>query len=230
MEVDILADGRLDLDDEHLAGLDVVVVSVHSRMRMSKQAMTDRVIRALEHPAVDILAHPTGRILNQRAPYEIDLDAVLRAAAELDVAVELNAKPDRLDLSDVHVRRANELGVKVVIDTDAHSTGTLEFMRHGVDQARRGWLEKEDVLNTMHLAGIERWLARRRGRRAGPARAASALAPWRRPSAHRTGGLEARAPAEAGPPHDTPTGRILRRPGGTRVTGVSRPAGRRSPD
>ena len=164
LEVDILRDGRLDLDDEQLARLDVVVASVYSSMRMSRKVMTDRVLRALEHPAVDILAHPTGRILNERVPYELDVEAVLRAAAQLDVAVELNAQPDRLDLSDVYVRRAKELGAKVAIDTDAHTAGTLAFMRYGVDQARRGWLEKEDVLNALPLRELQRWLGRRTAR------------------------------------------------------------------
>jgi DNA polymerase (family 10) len=162
LEVDILRDGRLDLDEEHLSGLDLVVASVHSSMRMSKKAMTERVIRALQHPAVDILAHPTGRILNERAPYELDVEAVLAAAVELNVAVELNAQPDRLDLSDVYVRRAKELGVKVAIDTDAHGTASLAFISYGVDQARRGWLERGDVLNALPLAELCTWLARRR--------------------------------------------------------------------
>jgi len=162
-EVDILKDGSLDLPDEILAELDVVVVSVHSFMDLDKDTMTERVLRAVRHPEVDILAHPTGRILNRREPFEMDLEAVLAACAELDVAVELNANPNRLDLSDVHVRRAKELGVKVVISTDAHAPRALDHMRFGVDQARRGWLEAGDVLNAMPLEELERWL--RRGRR-----------------------------------------------------------------
>jgi len=160
-EVDILKDGSLDLPDDVLAELDVVVVAVHSFMDLDKATMTERVLRAVRHPEVDILAHPTGRILNRREPFEMDLEAVLAACAELDVAVELNANPSRLDLSDVHVRRAKELGVKVVISTDAHAPRALEHMRFGVDTARRGWLEAGDVLNAMPLEDLERWLGRR---------------------------------------------------------------------
>jgi DNA polymerase (family X) len=160
-EVDILKDGGLDLPDDILEGLDVVVVSVHSFMDQDKKTMTDRVLEAIRHPEVDVLAHPTGRLLNRREAFELDVEAVLEAAAELDVALELNANPNRLDLSDVHVHRAKELGVKVVVSTDAHSPRGLDYMRFGVDQARRGWLEARDVLNTMSLAELRTWLARR---------------------------------------------------------------------
>jgi DNA polymerase (family 10) len=161
-EVDILKDGALDLPDDVLEELDVVVVSVHSFMDQDRKTMTDRVLRALRHPRVDILAHPTGRLLNRREPYELDVEAVLTAAAELGIAVEVNANPNRLDLSDVHVFRARELGVKVVISTDAHSPRGLDNMRYGVDQARRGWLEPGDVLNTMGLRELRAWLGRER--------------------------------------------------------------------
>ncbi len=160
-EVDILRDGRLDLPDEILTGLDLVVVSVHSFMDQDGKTMTDRVLRAIHHPQVDILAHPTGRLLNRREPFALDVEAVLQAAAELDVAVELNANPNRLDLNDAYVRRARDLGVKVVISTDAHSPAGLDNMRYGVDQARRGWLEARDVLNTWPGADLRRWLERR---------------------------------------------------------------------
>ncbi len=160
-EVDILKDGSLDLPDEILEGLDMVLVSVHSYMDQDATTMTDRVLRAIRHPEVDILAHPTGRLINKREPFEMDVDAVLQAAADLDVAVELNANPNRLDLSDAHVRRAKELGVKVVISTDAHSPKGLDLIRYGVDQARRGWLGPDDVLNTRSAAELERWLGRR---------------------------------------------------------------------
>jgi DNA polymerase (family 10) len=160
-EVDILKDGSLDMPDEILEQLDLVVVSVHSHMDQDKKTMTDRVLRAIAHPEVDVLAHPTGRQLGKRDPFPIDVEAVLEAAAELSVAVELNANPRRLDLSDVHVRRAKELGVLVVIDTDAHSPAGLEDMRFGIDQARRGWLGPADVLNTRTLAGLKNWLRRR---------------------------------------------------------------------
>jgi len=166
-EVDILKDGTLDLPDEILAELDVVVVSVHSFMDQDKRTMTDRVLRAIRHPWVDILAHPTGRLLNRREPFELDVEAVLEAAAELDVAVEINANPHRLDLSDVHAFRARELGVKVVISTDAHSPRGLANMRFGVDQARRGWLGPGDVVNAQPFDDLAAWLgrpARGRGR------------------------------------------------------------------
>jgi DNA polymerase (family X) len=172
MEVDILRDGSLDLPDEYLARLDLVVASVHSHLGLSRTAMTDRVIRALAHPAVDILGHPTGRIINRRPPFEIDMEAVLRAAASLGVAVELNAQPDRLDLNDIWVRRASELDVTVAINTDAHSVESLDFMRYGVDQARRGWLESADILNTRPLNELVSWLKRRRQARPRPERGA----------------------------------------------------------
>lgn len=162
-EVDILRDGSLDMPDEILAGLDLVVVSVHSFMDLDKTEMTDRVIRALEHPEVDILCHPTGRRLGKRDSFAMDVEAVLEAAAEHDVAVELNANPNRLDLSDVHVNRAKELGVKVVISTDAHSPAALGHMRYGVDQAGRGWLGPSDVLNTLSADEFDAWLRRRDG-------------------------------------------------------------------
>jgi DNA polymerase (family 10) len=161
LEVDILKDGSLDMPDDILRGLDIVLVSVHSFMNMGKEEMTDRVIRAMQHPEVDILAHPTGRILNRRRPFELDVEAVLKAASELDVAVELNAHPQRLDLHDGHLRRAKELGVKVAINTDAHSVKDLSLMSYGVDQARRGWLEKGDVLNALPVGELQEWLERK---------------------------------------------------------------------
>ncbi len=161
MEVDILRDGSLDMTDEVLAGLDLVLISVHSLMDMDGPTMTDRVLRAMQHPAVDIVAHPTGRVLGRREPFALDLDAVLHAAVDLDIAVELNANPHRLDLKDIHVHRARELGVKVAISTDAHSTMRLDHMEYGVDTARRGWLEKENVLNTLPIDDFRAWLGRR---------------------------------------------------------------------
>ena len=165
VEVDILKDGSLDLPDEILGEMDLVVASVHSFMELDRTEMTDRVLRAMRHPAVDILAHPTGRIINKRKPFALDVEETLQAAAELSVAVELNANPNRLDLSDIHVHRARELGVPVVVSTDAHSVRGLDVMRYGVDQARRGWLGPADVLNARPLADFERWLARPRSGR-----------------------------------------------------------------
>ncbi len=166
LEVDILRDGSLDMTDEVLEALDAVIVSVHSLMDMDKATMTDRVIRAMQHPSVDIVGHPTGRLLGRREPFELDVEAVLQAASELDVAVEINANPNRLDLNDVHARRAKELGVKVVISTDAHSVQRLDHISYGVDQARRGWLDREDVLNTMTVDQLRDWMGRREMRRA----------------------------------------------------------------
>jgi DNA polymerase (family 10) len=161
IEVDILKDGELDMPDDILEELDLVVISVHSFMSQDKRTMTTRVLRAMSHPEVDILAHPTGRQINKREPFPLDVEAVLEAAAEFSVAVELNANPRRLDLKDTHVQRAKELGVPVVISTDAHSVSELGYMRYGVDQARRGWLERDDVLNTLSAKKFGKWLARR---------------------------------------------------------------------
>jgi DNA polymerase (family X) len=160
MEVDILADGALDLEDEMLAGLDLVIASVHMRQELPPDEQTERILKALRHPAVKILGHPTGRNLNRRKPMAYDLDAVLIEAARLGVAVELNSSPHRLDLKDDHLRRAKELGCKIVIDTDAHRTVELDQMRWGLDQARRAGLTPADVLNTRPidqlLAGLRR--------------------------------------------------------------------------
>ena len=151
MEVDILRDGRLDLEDELLAALDVVLVSVHSFFDLAPAEQTERILRAVRHPEVNILAHPTGRLVNRRDPIQFDLDEVLHCAAEHRVIVELNAYPERLDLKDLHLIRAKELGLKVVISTDAHRAADLDLMRFGVDQARRAWLTAEDVINTQPL-------------------------------------------------------------------------------
>jgi DNA polymerase (family 10) len=133
-------------------------------MDMTQSQMTRRVVKAFAHPAVRILAHPTGRLINEREPYAIDLEEVFRAAKEYDVAVELNAQPERLDLNDAQIRRARDLGVKISINTDAHGTDQLRFMSYGIDQARRGWLEKRYVLNAMTRAQLETWLNQRRRR------------------------------------------------------------------
>jgi DNA polymerase (family 10) len=151
MEVDILADGSLDLEEEWLEKLDVVVVSVHSRFELPETEQTERILAAVQHPQVNILAHPTGRIINRRDPFAFDLDAVLEACAENSVAVELNAHPSRLDLKDTHLTRAKEKGVKVVISTDAHRISELALMSYGVEQGRRAWLETGDVINCWPL-------------------------------------------------------------------------------
>jgi DNA polymerase (family 10) len=151
IEVDILKNGELDLDDEVLAQLDVVVASVHSYMKMERAEMTVRLLAAIENPYTQIIAHPTGRLLLRREPFEYDMEKVLDACRKNGVAMECNSYPDRLDLRDVHLKMARERGVKVVISTDAHSTRHLALMRYGVVVARRGWLEKKDVLNVLPL-------------------------------------------------------------------------------
>ena len=148
IEVDILREGTLDLEEAALRELDVVVASVHSAFNLPKQEMTARVIHAIETGAVDIVGHPTGRILLRREPYAVEMEAVMRAAKFHGVAMELNAFPDRLDISDVHCRMAKDIGVKIVISTDSHTPAHLRLMGYGVGNARRGWLEAKDVLNT----------------------------------------------------------------------------------
>jgi DNA polymerase (family X) len=159
-EVDILADGSLDLDDDTLAGFDIVVVSVHSRFNMSKEAMTRRIVRALQHPKVHVLGHPTGRLIGTRDPYAVNLPEVIKAARDHGVMLEVNAQPDRLDLNDVSIRMARDAGVLLVVSTDAHRIPELEFMRYGVDQVRRGWCEAKDVANTRHLGAFRKLLAK----------------------------------------------------------------------
>lgn len=163
-EVDILPDGSLDLSDDLLDEFDWVVAAVHSKMDMPQSEMTQRVLKALAHPAVNVLAHPTGRLINEREPFAIDLEAIFNAAKQNEVAIELNAQPDRLDLSDVHLLRTREIGVKIAINTDAHNAEQLRFMKYGIDQARRGWLEKANVLNAMSCRELESWLKQRRHR------------------------------------------------------------------
>jgi DNA polymerase (family 10) len=151
IEVDIRKDGSLDLEDDVLAQLDVVVASVHSYMNMERAAMTDRLLAAIENPYTQIIAHPTGRLLLRRDAFEYDFEKVLEAAKRNGVVVECNAAPERLDLKDVYLRIARDRGVRVVISTDAHSTRGLGAMHYGVSMARRGWLEKRDVINTLPL-------------------------------------------------------------------------------
>lgn len=149
IEVDILADGELDLSDSVLEQMDLVIASVHSHFDQEPRKMTERLLRAIANPHVSILGHPTGRLLLRRDAYAFDMDAMLKSAAEHLVAMELNAHPNRLDLSDLHLRMAKERGVKVVINTDSHHTSHLEKIKYGVLQARRAWLSKADVLNTL---------------------------------------------------------------------------------
>ncbi|HLY59275.1 MAG TPA: DNA polymerase/3'-5' exonuclease PolX [Terriglobia bacterium] len=159
-EVDIMGDGKLDYPDSMLKQFDIVLASVHSRMTMPANEMTARLLRALDNPYVRILGHPTGRLLLKRDPFLFDIEAVFQKARELGVILELNGNPERLDLSDRHVRLAHDRGMKVIISTDAHSPDHFKFMRFGVMTARRGWMEKKDVLNTLPpeklLAGLRR--------------------------------------------------------------------------
>ncbi len=156
-EVDILKDGSLDYPDELLKKMDVVTASVHSGFKNSREQMTKRICKALENENVDILGHMTGRLLNQRNPYELDVDAVLKKAAERKVCIEINAQPSRLDANDSIIRRGKELGIKFAINTDAHHTSQLRFMFYGVAMARRGWLENGDVINTRNVNELLRY-------------------------------------------------------------------------
>jgi len=154
-EVDILENGDLDLDAATLAELDVVIAAVHSHFGLSRTSMTRRIIRALSHPHVHILAHPTGRLIGRREPYQVDFGELLTAAADHGVALEINAQPERLDLDDVQARAAHEAGVHLVINTDAHRVEELSCMHYGVDQARRAWCEARHVLNTLPLTALK---------------------------------------------------------------------------
>ena len=161
IELDILEDGALDLPDAILSRLDLVVVAVHSKLALPRARQTERILAALENPYVSILAHPTGRLIGEREAYDVDMLAIARKARAKGVAFELNAHPDRLDLTDVHCRMAKDEGVPVAISSDAHGVDGLGVLRYGVGQARRGWLEKRDVLNTRSLAELRQWLSHR---------------------------------------------------------------------
>ena len=160
IEVDILKDGSLDLSDDVLKKLDFRICSVHSEFKLSREKQTERIIRAMDNPYFSILGHPTGRLINQRKAYDVDLERVMEAARERGCHLELNAHPQRLDLDDTACRRAKEMGIKVAISTDAHGIEHLEHMRFGVGQARRGWLGPEDVLNTYEWKDLKKLLKR----------------------------------------------------------------------
>ena len=157
-EVDILPDGSLDYPDEVLRELDFVVASVHSSFSMEKDEMTKRICGALENPNVDALGHPTGRLIGQREPYKVDIDAVIETARNHGKALEINSSYKRLDLKDTHARKAVEAGVKIIVSTDAHRTQHLERIIFGVGTARRGWVKKTDVVNTYGLSELLKWL------------------------------------------------------------------------
>ncbi len=157
-EVDILEDGSLDLPDRVLEKLDICIIAVHSKFNLSEKDQTDRIVRAMHNPNAHILGHPTGRLINEREPYEVDMEQVVESARDTGTILEVNASPHRLDMADNHCKMAKEKGVKVAISTDAHSTDELNMMKYGVWQARRGWLESEDVVNTRSWNDLKRIL------------------------------------------------------------------------
>ncbi len=159
-EVDILADGKLDLPDSVLKELDLTVCAVHYKLNLPKKEQTARILKAMENPCFSILAHPTGRLIGLRDAYEVDIETIIEACSQRGCILELNAQPDRLDLNDIHCKMAKEAGVPIAISTDAHSVKDLELMAYGIGQARRGWLEKEDVVNTKRLKELMRILKR----------------------------------------------------------------------
>ncbi|MFC1850589.1 DNA polymerase/3'-5' exonuclease PolX [candidate division CSSED10-310 bacterium] len=160
IEVDILDDGSLDLPDEILRELDIVIGAVHSKFKLPLSQQTERIIKAMDNPLLHIIAHPSGRLINERAPYDVDMDKIITAARDRGCFLELNAYPDRLDLNDIYCKAAKEMGVKIAISTDAHSLRDLDNIRYGLGQARRGWLEPEDVLNTHNLENLTKLLQR----------------------------------------------------------------------
>ncbi len=156
-EVDILSDGKLDFSDKNLKKLDIVIAAIHSGFKQDKVKMTKRIVRALENPYIHVLAHPSGRLLGARDPYEIEIEELMEAAKKFGKALEINAYFERLDLDDIHCRKAKEMGVRVGIGTDAHHLDQMWMMSLGVAVARRGWLEAKDVLNTLSLKDILKW-------------------------------------------------------------------------
>jgi DNA polymerase (family X) len=157
IEVDITADGTLGLPNTILSDLDLVVASVHSGFRQERDVITRRIISAMENEHVDIIGHPTGRLLGERPPYEVDLVRVFEVAAATETALEVNASPYRLDLDDIFIKQAKEKGVRIAIGSDAHSAPELAYMRYGVILARRGWCSREDVVNTRGIKDLMRW-------------------------------------------------------------------------
>jgi DNA polymerase (family 10) len=161
-EVDILPDGSLDFSDDILKQLDVVTASVHSNFKMPREAMTKRIVKALQNKYVNILSHPTGRLIGKREPYEVDIEKIIKTAKETGTYLEVNSYPDRLDLSDVHCRRAKAEGVKLAINTDSHAASQLPLIKYGIMTTRRGWIEKDDVINTRPLAKLLKLLYAKR--------------------------------------------------------------------
>lgn len=159
-EVDILPDGKLALDEKVLSDLDFVIAAVHTKFNLSADAQTERIIRAMDNPVVNIIAHPTGRLIGDREAYALDMAGLMKAALERGCHLEVNGQPSRLDLNDSHCRMAKKMGLKLALGTDAHSPETLGYMRYAVDQARRGWLEPKDVLNAKPWPRLKKLLAR----------------------------------------------------------------------
>ncbi len=159
-EVDILENGALDLPDDVLEELDLTVCSVHSKFNLSPRQQTGRVIKAMENRHFNVLAHPTGRLINEREPYQVDMEEVMKAARDNGCFLEVNAHPDRLDLNDTHCKMAKDMGVRVALSTDTHRLGDFDYMRFGVGQARRGWIEPDDVINTRGLKDLRKLLKR----------------------------------------------------------------------
>lgn len=159
-EVDILPDGKLAIGDDVLAELDVVIAAVHTKFTLRTEAQTERIIRAMDNPFVNIIAHPSGRLIGEREAYAVDMARLMKAACERNCHLEINGQPSRLDLNDSHCRMAKEMGLKLALNTDAHSPDTLSYMRYAVDQARRGWLEAKDVLNTRPWPQVKKLLKR----------------------------------------------------------------------
>jgi DNA polymerase (family 10) len=157
-EANILPDGKIDIDDECLKEQDFVIAGVHSRFKMTKEEMTERIIRAMKNPNVDIISHPTGRLIQKRGEYEIDFDKILKVAKETGTILEINSYPERLDLNDVNIKKAKEMGVKMIINTDAHHVDQMRFIELGIAQARRGWAEKEDIINCWPLEKMLKFL------------------------------------------------------------------------
>lgn len=158
LEVDILPDGTIPLPEKAIEYLDAFIVSIHSSFRLEREVMTDRVLKALSHPKAKILAHPTGRLINSRDGYALDWERIFEFAIKNNKALEVNSCPTRLDLTDIMVRECIKRGVKIVINTDSHDESQMEFMKYGIDVARRGWATKNDIINTADYEKIKSWM------------------------------------------------------------------------
>ncbi|MCA1554826.1 MAG: PHP domain-containing protein, partial [Chloroflexi bacterium] len=162
LELEIKADGTLNMSDEVLAQLDICLASTHTAQKQPRERITARVVNAMRHPFVDAIAHPTGRLIGKREPMDLDMAEVMRVAKETGTLLEVDGAEDRLDLDEVYVRRVKELGMKTMIDSDAHHSDHFETLQHGVNNARRGWAEPSDVLNTLEWSEFKKQLKRNR--------------------------------------------------------------------